>query len=537
MTDKEELKDHTPPPSTQDPNEVKETDVDNNKPAESKEELPQKQEKEALLENGTNNDETAQIVPPQDPEEEIEQTTHTLRVYPRRWLVLATVAILNCTNTMAWIGFACIANHVNRFYGSEAAANYFSVIYMLVTVPVGILAMYLGRKFGLKFAIWTAALANCLGVLIRLGSSFLPLPSRYALGLIGQGTAAMAYPFIMFLPTKVAGTWFDSKQRGLATTIGVMSNPIGVLLANQISPRLVHAPEDVIYLNILVAIPSVLAALLAITGVNSSEPKTPPTLSAAAPQMEFLDGIKSCFQTPQYLILLVVMGGGIGMFNCLYTVMQQLLCPSGYDNEFAGWCSTLMIIGGVIGATASGTFVDRTKRYTETMKVCMTFAVGAGLLFLQLTNIESFGPYILANCFVFGVLGLAIYPVGLEMSAECTFPVTETTSTGLIVLSGQITSVIFVKTIEALQWPIPKERRGSQTCDPQNPDAAKDSFWGIIAVSAIAVLLVIVLIAFFKPVYKRMLAENQNQIQHGQLQSGVETAALTAGREVQHVVA
>lgn len=225
---------------------------------------------------------------------------------------------------------------------------------MLVTVPVGFVAMYLGRKFGLKFAIWTAALANCVGVLMRLGSSFLPVALRYPLGLVGQGTAAMAYPFIMFLPTKVAGTWFDSRQRGLATTIGVMSNPIGVLLANQISPKLVLKPEDVIFLNILVAIPSVLAAILAVVGVNRSEPKTPPTLSAATPQMEFGEGIKSCFTTPQYIILLVVMGGGIGMFNCLYTVMQQLLCPSGYGNDFAGWCSTLMIIGGVIGATASG---------------------------------------------------------------------------------------------------------------------------------------------------------------------------------------
>lgn len=56
----------------------------------------------------------------------------------------------------------------------------------------------------------------------------------------------------------------------------------------------------------------------------------------------------------EYLWLLLVMGGGIGLFNCLYTVMQQLLCPSGYGNTFAGICAALLIIGGVIGATVSG---------------------------------------------------------------------------------------------------------------------------------------------------------------------------------------
>lgn len=46
--------------------------------------------------------------------------------------------------------------------------------------------------------------------------------------------------------------------------------------------------------------------------------------------------------------------------------------------------------------------------------------------------------FILIVCFIFGVMGLATYPVGLELSAECSFPVSETTSTGLIVLSGQV---------------------------------------------------------------------------------------------------
>lgn len=46
------------------------------------------------------------------------------------------------------------------------------------------------------------------------------------------------------------------------------------------------------------------------------------------------------------------------MFNCLYTVLQQLLCPYGYANWFSGLCAAMMIIGGVIGATASGFFIQ-----------------------------------------------------------------------------------------------------------------------------------------------------------------------------------
>lgn len=48
------------------------------------------------------------------------------------------------------------------------------------------------------------------------------------------------------------------------------------------------------------------------------------------------------------------MGGGIGMFNALYTIISELLCPSGYTNTFAGLCAALMISGGVVGAAISG---------------------------------------------------------------------------------------------------------------------------------------------------------------------------------------
>lgn len=184
--------------------------------------------------------------------------------------------------------------------------------------------------------------------------------------------------------------------------------------------------------------------------------------------------MKTCFTSKQYIILLVVMGGGIGMFNCLYSILQQLLCPYAYANWFSGLCAAMMIVGGVIGATASGIFVDKTRRYTETMKVSMTLAVIFGLAFLQLSMIPYIPYFILLTCFMFGVMGLAMYPVGLEMSAECTFPVAETTSTGLVVLSGQIQAVIFMALMTMFSKPLDAERAKIQVCSSDDPLKAKD---------------------------------------------------------------
>lgn len=88
----------------------------------------------------------------------------------------------------------------------------------------------------------------------------------------------------------MAGAWFPDNQRALATTIGIMANPLGVLFANLISPRLVRSVEQVFYLNLLTFIPSAIACLIATVAVNRSAPKKPPTHSASQPQMDFVDG-------------------------------------------------------------------------------------------------------------------------------------------------------------------------------------------------------------------------------------------------------
>lgn len=104
----------------------------------------------------------------------------------------------------------------------------------------------------------------------------------------------------------------------------------------------------------------------------------------------------------------------------------------------------------------------------------MTLAVFFGLAFLQLSMIRNISYLILLVCFLFGVMGLAMYPVGLEMSAECTFPVTETTSTGLVVLSGQIQAVIFMAIMTMFAKPLAEEKLKYQVCDLIDTTKAKN---------------------------------------------------------------
>lgn len=430
-----------------------------------------------------------------------------LHVYKQRWIVLATVALLNCSNTLLWISLSPVSNFAESFY--SFGAKWFSLVFIVTTIPVAFGAMYAGSRFGIRSSIMIAAWTNGIGAAIRLSSSWLPQEGRFPVGIVGQAIASVAYPFIMFLPTTVAGAWFSDTQRALATTIGIMSNPLGVLLANFIAPHIVNDshPDNIPLLNILVAAPAIFAVVLATFGVTRSLPKLPPTLSASQPATAFFPGLKKLFTSKTYLLLLVVMGGGIGMFNTLYTIMQSLLCPTGYSNVFSGLVAGLMILGGVLGSAMSSIFVDRTKKYELTIKACLTVAVLIFVGFLQMALHPNLSIFIAIAAALLGLTGLATYPVGLEMSAECSYPVTQALSTGMIVLSGQIQSAIYIVMVTMLERPFTGDK-DVQTCsiasDPKNSVDPWDMTLSTYPFSIIAILLAASLVLFFKPKMRRM---------------------------------
>jgi hypothetical protein len=78
----------------------------------------------------------------------------------------------------------------------------------------------------------------------------------------------IACPFISCIPTKVSQHWFNEEQRTLATILIGMSNPLGIVLGQAITPLIVRSPEDVPIMNIVWFVPAAFGALLTMWKVN-----------------------------------------------------------------------------------------------------------------------------------------------------------------------------------------------------------------------------------------------------------------------------
>ncbi|ETN77321.1 hypothetical protein NECAME_03221 [Necator americanus] len=260
---------------------------------------------------------------------------------------------------------------------------------MALSIPVGFLACWWTDRFGLRSAFHIGVWTNFIGNAIRVAGSgeWFSKDVRFPIAFTGQTVAAFAQPFVMFLPTKLAAFWFPPDQRVIANTLSSMSNPIGIAVMYSISPTI----------------------------INESHPNAFPLLA----KQDFF-----------------FVGGGVGLFNALYNNLQPALCVMGYSPQFNGGMGALLIMSGLVGAAIAGIYVDKTGEFEKTMKIGFLLAGIAACSLAISINFEDVEGWVVTSLFLFGAFGFSIYPIGLEMGVEATFPVAEATSTGLIIMIG-----------------------------------------------------------------------------------------------------
>ncbi|XP_056004844.1 solute carrier family 49 member A3-like isoform X2 [Ostrea edulis] len=421
-----------------------------------------------------------------------------------------------------WITFSPIADLTSTYYNVNAfKVNILSLIFMVASVPFGFAASWVLDTYGLRTSILLSAWLNGIGNLLRNVSTFGDIPNdlRFWILLAGQTLAAISQPFVMFAPTKLAALWFPDSQRATANMMASMANPLGILSANLIAPAMVNGcnSDELPRALWVISSPAFLVVFMATFGVCSSVPPTPPTASADEASESFKEGLKKIVKNKNYWVLCLSFGTGLAVFSSVTSFLDQALCPRGYSNDFAGLCGALMIVGGVVGAIIAGIYVDKTKRFEEVVKISFAIAVVFGVVFFELARYKNQEILLAIMVTAFGTFGFAMYPISMELAVEITYPVAEATSSGLLVVSGQVQGIIIVLATQFLTQPLSAAQLADSACAQGSgcSSSGADSFtpqdWtvpglfmnGLSAIAACAVIL------FMKGDYKRVKAEKQ----------------------------
>lgn len=238
-----------------------------------------------------------------------------------------------------WLSFAPVADIIaEHFVLSMVQINWLSLVYLVVSTLFGLVAIWVLDSFGLCWAAILGAWLNFAGSVLRIVPCVVvgtQNPFAFLMG--GQSLCALAQSLVIFSPAKVAALWFPEHQRATANMLATISNPLGVLVANVLSPALVKKGEDILLMLGVYAISAGVVCLLSTICLRESVPPTPPSAGAASSTSEkFLDGLKLLVRNKAYVILAVCFGGCIGISYSFSALLQQILCASGYSNVSPG---------------------------------------------------------------------------------------------------------------------------------------------------------------------------------------------------------
>lgn len=378
-----------------------------------------------------------------------------IKVYKRRWLILALFILWSGSGAAQWIQYSIINNIVSRYYGVSSltidwTAMSFMGYYVLLVFP----ASYLVDRYGLRWSVVVGSGLGCLGSWVKVLSV---APDRFYVTFIGQSLVAFAQTFVLILPGRLAAQWFSARELSTATSLGIFGCQFGIALSFLFTPMVVKnhnnledVGTDLSYLFWAIAILTTVAFVLVVI-LFKDDPKLPPSetralqkLNRAEREEDFVGTIKRLSKNVSYVLLCNTYGLNIGVLNAVATLLNQIYLVH-FENgeEDAGRIGLAMIVTGMLGSVSFGIILDKTHKFKETTVVVYFLSLCGQILFAVFCYHEMkwmvYFSAIFLGYFMSGYLAL-----GYEMSAEYTYPESEGIAAGVLNVANNVYGIILV---------------------------------------------------------------------------------------------
>jgi cyanate permease len=191
---------------------------------------------------------------------------------------------------------------------------------------------------------------------------------------------------------------------------------------------------------------SIVTAVIFIVLIKE-RPRTAPCRPDQEERSLVFDGFKQTLRNKDFIWLMVIFFIGLGVFNSVTTWIEDILRPRGFSAPQAGITGGLMIVGGVIGALIIPMLSDRYKKRIPFIIIALA---GATLGLAGITFATSYW-LLLTSGMTLGFFLLSSGPIGFQYGAEITYPASEGTSNGMLLMMGQISGIAFIFGMDSLK--------------------------------------------------------------------------------------
>ncbi|NCB00959.1 MAG: MFS transporter [Spirochaetia bacterium] len=370
---------------------------------------------------------------------------------PYRYVVLASFMLITIAVEIQWLTHAPIARAASVYYSGQfnplslINVDFLSMSYMLLFLVFCIPASYVIDTYGIRIGITIGAvLAGTAGLIKGIYAH------NFAVVVGAQLILAVSQPFIINGVTAVTVRWFPLKERGLAAGLASLAQYLGIIIVMAVTPMFVvtkvgdpNYGQGIDKILFIYGIMTAVSAIIAIIFIRE-RPIHPVDDKEYIPT-PFFKGIKHILSLKDMKIALILFFIGLGVFNAVSSMVDAITGNLGVlDSD--GLIGVFMLVGGVIGAVIIPLLSDKYMKRKFFLVLCIGGMVPSlfGLTFSS--YLFPGHAYIVAiiSSFLLGFFVMSAGPIGFQYAAEVSAPASESTSQGLLLLSGQITGLLFV---------------------------------------------------------------------------------------------
>ncbi|RMX42844.1 hypothetical protein pdam_00005147 [Pocillopora damicornis] len=376
-------------------------------------------------------DETAHLVVNSSPDDiEHRMAAGSIKVYKRRWYILIIFTLLNTTGNILWNTWPPIQETCQLVLGwNKTNVLIIGALQALGSIISIVPSAWLLDTKGLRFAVLCSISLQTFAVICELipaHPEWRTVFITFAEFLISVAVPAVQNAGVLVL----SATWFPPHERMTATAIATLASYLGSAFSYIVGPHLVPdvdygnltkyetgqsididtlrnhtTPEQMKFLlsriNDYLFIEAVLVGVLLFTVLIyfPAKPPSPPSLSSAAGRLDFCSGAKTLLKNRSFWLLLLIFSVSNGV-NWGWSSVQDLIFSGvGIDQKTAGWLGFSANVASLLVFFASG--------ISQVVLFCGTV------------------------------------PLIMELAAECTYPVAEGITSGVMVLSVYVINLIF----------------------------------------------------------------------------------------------
>jgi len=352
---------------------------------------------------------------------------------PYRWIILLTYSVVQAIMQMLWITFAPITGDAAGFYGVSALqigflAMSFMIVYIFISFPASWAIDTYGIRKGVGFGV---VLTGIFGLLRGV------MGDNYTFVMLSMIGLAVAQPFILNSVTALSAKWFPLQERATAAGLAIMAQFVGIVIGMAATP----------FLTIQFGIPGMLTiyGVISIVGavcffIFIKPAPAPSEEEASVSRTKVFEGLRHLLKVKDMVLMIFMIFIGLGIFNAITTWIEQIIAPRGFSIVQAGTLGAVMMVGGILGCLVVPPLSDKLRKRKLPVMVCL---IGSLPGLVGLTFVTSFGG-LLAAGFCMGFFFMSIGPVIFQYGTEVSYPAPEATSQGVLMLSGQISGIIFI---------------------------------------------------------------------------------------------